>query len=302
MTTARLPTCQVTWPEPLDLPASLEGFRRWGDDGLERWDGRVLVRTARLAGESVPFACTVLGTVEAPAVRVQVAAARHLPAVARLVQEMVVRTPSALAALVARDAVIARLARHYRGVRPVLQSDPFAALVRAITAQQVNLRWAHTVRRRLAEAFGTRHRLGPFYVYSLEPERLARADPAALRALQLTQRKAEAIIALAQAVASGALDLDALRQRSDAEVVACLTAQRGLGRWSAEWFLARTLGRPCVVAGDLGVRKAVGLAYLGGRVPSEAEVRTLTAHWGEAAGVAQQLLLHALLHGWPAAS
>jgi DNA-3-methyladenine glycosylase II len=46
------------------------------------------------------------------------------------------------------------------------------------------------------------------------------------------------------------------------------------------------------VAGDLGVRKAVGAAYLEGRMPSEAEVRAATAHWGPAAGVAQQLLLH----------
>ena len=66
----------------------------------------------------------------------------------------------------------------------------------------------------------------------------------------------------------------------------------GIGRWTAEWLLARTLGRPRVVAGDLGVRKAVGAAYLEGRMPSEAEVRAVTAHWGPAAGVAQQLLLH----------
>lgn len=87
-------------------------------------------------------------------------------------------------------------------------------------------------------------------------------------------------MALAAAVATGALDLEALCQQPDAEVIACLTACRGLGRWTAEWFLARTLGRPRVVTGDLGVRKAVGAAYLNGRLPSETEVRELTAHWG----------------------
>jgi hypothetical protein len=44
------------------------------------------------------------------------------------------------------------------------------------------------------------------------------------------------------------------------------------------------------------VRKAVGAAYLGGRLASPAEVRAATAHWGAAAGVAQQLLLHSLAH------
>jgi 3-methyladenine DNA glycosylase/8-oxoguanine DNA glycosylase len=58
--------------------------------------------------------------------------------------------------------------------------------------------------------------------------------------------------------------------------------------------LARTLGRPHVVAGDLGVRKAVGIAYFDGARPSENEVRRATVHWGESAAVAQALLLHAL--------
>jgi 3-methyladenine DNA glycosylase/8-oxoguanine DNA glycosylase len=83
----------------------------------------------------------------------------------------------------------------------------------------------------------------------------------------------------------------------DEEVVARLSTIRGIGRWSAEWVLARTLGRPTVVAGDLGVRKAVGLAYLGTPRPTEQQVREATAHWGESAGVAQAVLLHALGEG-----
>jgi len=126
---------------------------------------------------------------------------------------------------------------------------------------------------------------------------LAQASIAELRALQFSTRKAEYITTLATAVAAGTLDLTALREQPDAEVIARLTAIRGLGRWTAEWFLARTLGRPCVAAGDLGVRKAIAAAYLQGRLPSEAEVRDLTAHWGAAAGVAQQLVLYALGHG-----
>jgi DNA-3-methyladenine glycosylase II len=159
------------------------------------------------------------------------------------------------------------------------------------------LRWAATTRRRLAEAFGRLHRLGAHLIYSLEAERLAEASVAELRALQFTTRKAEYITSLARAVARGSLDLAALAVQSDAEVMARLIAVRGIGRWTAEWFLARVLGRPCVAAGDLGVRKAVGVAYLQGRLPSETEVRELTAHWGAAAGVAQQLLLHALSEG-----
>ena len=187
---------------------------------------------------------------------------------------------------------------HYPGLRPVLQSDFLTALIRAISAQQVNLQWATTTRRRLAEAFGCQHTLGAHQVFSLTAARLATVEVASLRALQLTTRKAEYIIALATAVATGTLDLAGLRDQPDAEVIACLTACRGLGLWTAEWFLARALGRPRVVAGDLGVRKAIGAAYCNGNLPSETDVRELTGHWGAAAGVAQQLLLHGLSQGF----
>ena len=73
-----------------------------------------------------------------------------------------------------------------------------------------------------------------------------------------------------------------------------MTAIRGIGRWSAEWALARCLARPkAVAAGDLGVQKAIGGAYLGRRA-TEDEVRRLTAPWGDAANWATHLLLETL--------
>jgi len=287
-------TFTVQFPAPLDILASLEVFRRAGDDGIDRWDGHTLVRTARVGDEVIPFTGTVVGSVDAPAVQVTVAHATHAIAIEQTVRAMFITAPDPLAELTAIDPVIARLEARYAGLRPVLQSDLLTALIRAISAQQVNLRWATITRRRLAEVFGYQHTLGLHQVFSLDPTRLAAADVTALRTLQFTTRKAEYIVALATAVTTGTLDLDALRHQSDADVITCLTACRGLGRWTAEWFLARALGRPRVVAGDLGVRKAVGAAYLNGRLPSETEVRELTSHWGAAAGVAQQLLLHAL--------
>ena len=296
----RLPasTFTVEFPAPLDIPASLEIFRRTGDDGIDRWDGRVLVRTIRVADTVVPFIGTVVGTVDAPALEVTVAHATQAPAVEHTVRTMFVTAPGPLAELIAIDPVIAGLEARYPGLRPVLQSDLLTALIRAISAQQVNLQWATTTRRRLAEAFGCQHTLGSHQVFSLTAARLATVEVVSLRALQLTTRKAEYIIALATAVDTGTLDLAGLRDQSDAEVIACLTACRGLGRWTAEWFLARALGRPRVVAGDLGVRKAIGAAYCNGNLPSETDVRELTGHWGAAAGVAQQLLLHALSQGF----
>jgi DNA-3-methyladenine glycosylase II len=192
------------------------------------------------------------------------------------------------------DPVIARLESRYPGFRPVLQPNILGALIRCISAQQVNLRWACETRRRLAERFGDRHVVDGAAVYSLSAERLANAAPAEIRALQFTNRKAEYIVAAAQAVAAGLLRTEALAAIPDDEVISLLVTLRGIGAWTAEWILARTLGRPRVVAGDLGVRKAVGLAYRAGVMPAESEVRSLTAHWRESSAHAQALLLHAL--------
>src|SRR5262249_32979884 len=149
-------------------------------------------------------------------------------------------------------------------------------------------------RRRLAEAFGKPHRVGGHLVYSLSARRVAAASVSEIRALQFTTRKAEYVISVAEAIASGQLDAEHLATLPDEEVIARMVQLRGIGRWTAEWILARALGRPCVVAGDLGVRKAIGQAYLNVPLPPEAEVRQATAHWGTAAGVAQALLLQSL--------
>jgi DNA-3-methyladenine glycosylase II len=151
-----------------------------------------------------------------------------------------------------------------------------------------------TTRRRLARAFGEEHKVGEHVVYALNPQRLAAAEVAEIRALQFTTRKAEYIVGVAEEIARGRLSIAELAVLPDDEAVSRLTSLRGIGPWTAEWILARTLGRPRVVAGDLAVRKAIGLAYLDKPLPSEREVRAATSHWGSAGGVAQALLLHGL--------
>jgi DNA-3-methyladenine glycosylase II len=290
--TKALTQFEVRLPGPLDIPASLELFRRSGDDLIDRWDGAMLVRTHPLASGAVAYACQVTGSIEAPALRVTVEDPAHAPLIEQVVRASFVLAPPEFAALLERDAVLARLNAAYPGLRPVRQFDLFAALVRCISAQQVNLRWAVTTRRRLAEAFGDLHQVGAHQVYRLNAERIAGASVSEIRALQFTTRKAEYLIAVAEAIVDGRLDLPTMAALPDEEVIARLTALRGIGRWTAEWILARGLGRACVVAGDLAVRKAIGLAYLDALLPSEAEVRQAVAHWGLSAGVAQALLLH----------
>ena len=158
----------------------------------------------------------------------------------------------------------------------------------SITAQQVSLQSAFAIRSRLDRAL---RRARGRRVCVPDAERLAAAREDELVAVGFSRRKAEYAVGLARS----ALDLDGLRAAlPDDEVPAAITAHRGLGEWTADWFLARALGRPNAwPAGDLGVRKAVSLFYGDGRVLTTEEVRAM----GERFSPFQNLTAHYLLLG-----
>jgi len=151
--------------------------------------------------------------------------------------------------------VLAGLVLRLAGFRPPLAPDPFESLVTSITAQQVSLFSAFAIRNRMTERFGDRGR----HAYAFPArDRLARATEEQLVAVGFSVRKAEYVIGLARAE----IDLDALAPLDDDEIRTRLTAIRGLGPWTAEWFLARHLARPRAwPAGDLVLRKAADVLY-----------------------------------------
>ena len=146
----------------MDLPASLRMFGRWGDDGIDRWDGRTLVRTVRVAGTVVPFTATAAGTVSRPDLDVVASPLGRVATdeIERAIRSTFVVEQHGLQLLVDGDPGVARLAGLYPGIIPVLVPDPFTALIRSISAQQVNLTWASTIRRRTDPELQDRPRPG----------------------------------------------------------------------------------------------------------------------------------------------
>src|SRR5207247_2605348 len=106
--------------------------------------------------------------------------------------------------------------------------------------------------------------------------------------------KAVAIRGVARALLDGGIDHAALVTADNAEIIARLTALRGIGRWTADWYMARCLGRGDVCpAGDLAVRKAFHHYYGRGRTFKEEAIRRRAAAWGPY----QTLAVHYLLAG-----
>src|SRR5437667_345878 len=178
------------------------------------------------------------------------------------------------------DGALLRVLRYHGrlvpyGVRPTLAPTPLEMLVGSISAQQVNLQFAFACRARLVRRWGTPLTLGRHTVWAFpDGAALAQARLREFRAMKFSRRKGEYIRDLARAVVSGRLDLDALAATPSEAVIDRLPQQSGLGRWTADWFLARCLGRGDVcAAGDLGVRRAFEHFYGRGRTRSEEAIR-----------------------------
>ena len=233
-------------PEPYDFDVSTERFRAFGPDVANLWHEGGLHR--------------VVGGRE---VRIEAAPGGVLvePFDARIEAEVwtLLGGPFDLAGFSAwaqtADSVVRKLAARLEGFRPPLAPDPFESLVGSITAQQVSLFAAFAIRNRLVERFGKR--VQHAYAFPTR-QRIARATEDQVVAVGFSRRKAEYLIGLARSD----LDLAGLAALPDEEVKEQLTAVRGFGEWTADWFLARHLARPRAwPAGDLGLRKAVHAFY-----------------------------------------
>jgi DNA-3-methyladenine glycosylase II len=184
---------------------------------------------------------------------------------------------SAVAELAGADPVMAGLVERLgeldidskRRRRP--QVDAYGMLLRSVIGQQLSVKAAATINDRVVALFDGR---------TPAPQELLDLEPQVLRDAGLSWRKVEYVRDLAEHVLSGELELDRLDQLADEEVIAEITAVRGFGLWSAQMFLIFFLERPDVLpTGDLGIRRAVQLAYGLDEMPTPAELEQLGEPW-----------------------
>jgi DNA-3-methyladenine glycosylase II len=197
------------------------------------------------------------------------------------------RLRDAVRELAAIDPDLAGIADRH-GPPPLWARAPgFETLVRIVLEQQVSLASAEAAHGRLVRAAG-----------AVEPEAIRAAGEPALRAAGLTRQKARYLVALADDVLEGRLDLDAIADAADDDARAGLTSALGIGRWTADIYLLMALGRPDVwPTGDLALagamRRAKGLDTL----PTAEQQATITEPWRPWRAVGARLLWHAYLAG-----
>jgi DNA-3-methyladenine glycosylase II len=175
--------------------------------------------------------------------------------------------------------------RHLAGCHPVLarviesvgpftmrpNPDLFAVLVDTVISQQISVKAADSISRRLTETAG---RAG------LTPKAILKLSDEQLRGAGLSSAKQRSILAVAARFADGSLDPAAVLQLDDDAVAAALRTIPGIGPWSVHMILIFGLGRPDVLpVGDFGLRMGVkdlfGLAGL----PGPVELEELARPW-----------------------
>jgi 3-methyladenine DNA glycosylase/8-oxoguanine DNA glycosylase len=175
--------------------------------------------------------------------------------------------------LMRRDPVLAAVIKQHKQ-RSLLDApvvDPFAALVRTITAQQISTKAAATIHGRLVA-------LMPGGVAT--PEALLSLTDDQLRGAGLSRQKSAYLRDLGEKVSSGALPVHTLADLTDDEVIEAIVKVKGLGRWSAEMFLMFRLRRPDVLpVDDLGIVTAIQRLYRLRKKPKPDRIRKIAEAW-----------------------
>lgn len=169
----------------------------------------------------------------------------------------------------AQDARLAALMARFPHSRLRSRGEPFETLLRAIVGQQISTRAADAIWARLAAIADTG-----------SPESLLALSPQALRDAGFSARKVEYACDLARHFAEGLIRPADFAHQSDHDIIATLTAVRGIGRWSAEMFLIFNLCRPDVwPVDDIGLQKAVQQLLALPERPTQGELRQLGERW-----------------------
>jgi len=174
------------------------------------------------------------------------------------------------------DKVLRRVMEEQGPIHPEIdrrgsRSNPWEALARAIVGQQLSTRAAASIWNKLLAIFGGE---------MPTPEQFLRRRRTTLLKAGLSNAKVEYLRDLALRIKDGRLDLSRLKDLSDEDVCAELVEVKGIGRWSAEMFLIFHLGRHDVIsAGDLGIRRAIQLAYGMDDLPGPDDIDRIAEPW-----------------------
>jgi DNA-3-methyladenine glycosylase II len=288
--------------QPFRLDLTAWALRRRPRNDIDRWDGTTYRRLVTIGARVTELAVRQSGPPSAPRVTVTATPSLRTPAERRHVRSIVDRLLglqidlSGWYRLAHHDRRLAELADRFRGVKPPRFPTVFEALVNAFACQQLSLVVGLELLNRLATVCDVKRRAdGRAHHPFPSPHDVARVAPARYHAIGFSRQKIRALLTLARGIERGIVDVEGLERHGDADAVRRLRELHGVGRWTAEYVLLRSLGRLHVFPGDdVGAQKSLA-RWLGraGHLDYDGVNRTVE-RWQPYAGM---VYFHLLLDG-----
>ena len=194
---------------------------------------------------------------------------------------------------------LAAVAMRFCGLRVAGVPEPFECVVWSILGQQISLAVAIALKQRLVEAYAEFvERDGERYPAFPSAARLADAGEPALGKLGLSRPKARYVSGLAREVASGRLDLHALRALPPEGLHARLRELEGVGPWTASYVALRAYGdADALPLADVGLERAATQAYSAPERLRGAALARVAERWRPYRGWATFYLWYSLMYG-----
>lgn len=167
--------------------------------------------------------------------------------------------------------------------RPALRRRPagFSGLCAMVIAQQVSTASARAILARLHAQLGG----------AIDPGAVLAAGTDGLRAAGLSAPKIRTLTAMAQRIADGTVDLDALAALGSMEAREHLVRLPGIGYWTADVYLLFALGRAdAFPEGDLALQVAASEAFGLERRCHALGLKAIAEDWRPLRGVAAHML------------
>ncbi len=291
---------EVAAVPPFRFDLSAEIFAN-GDKNIRNYENGQFQQVIRVKGKPMLVILESVGTVDEPKL---FAALKSNSALTREDRKKAEETINTLFNLefdlapfyeeVKSDRTLAVITRKLWGLKSPTTPTVFEALIDSIVEQQISLKVANSIERKLIKKFGDALSVeNEIYFAYPTPQRMASVSVDDIRQCGLSQRKADNIKEVSALVTEGKLDLEKIKNYADADVIIKkLDEVRGIGVWTAELTMIRGMQKwDAMPADDLGLRRTISRYYCHGKQITSAQARQIAKGWGKWKGLAAYYLI-----------
>jgi len=209
------------------------------------------------------------------------------------------QNPSDFYEFAASDDILKPLVNLFKGLHIPQTLTVYEGLITAIIGQQISTNVASMLRSLIIELYGVSTNIngGTFYSFPT-PQSIAEIGVEELVNNKFSRRKAEYIHSISEKEATGQINLESTKKMTTEEATETLTCLRGVGPWTIQWLLIRSLGfSDGFPSGDLALQKILGESLSTREKMTSEEALAFSQRWAPYRSWATTFIFAALRNG-----